>query len=89
MSEYYKTLPLAAKYRYLDKLSVMGLEEEDGPYANNGRLVDDMTIWPLLRQDTFSATSYRGLVYTPTAAVNSVEKSRSLYVLVVKCLLQI
>ena len=46
MSEYYKTLPPVAKDRYLDKLKVMGLEEGDDPYANDGRFVDDMTLWP-------------------------------------------
>ena len=39
MSEYYKTLPTVANDRYL---IVMGLEEGDKPYANDGRLYLDV-----------------------------------------------
>ena len=46
MSEYYKSLPLVAKHRYLAKLKVVGLKEEGDPYANGSRFLDDMTHWP-------------------------------------------
>ena len=42
MSEYYRTLLPVASDHYLDKLKVMGLEEGDDQYADNGRFVDDM-----------------------------------------------
>ena len=42
----YRTLPSIANDHYLDKVRVIGLEVGDDQYADNGRLVDDMTLWP-------------------------------------------
>ena len=48
MSEYYKRLPPVAASRYLAKLKVIGLEEQDDPYlsSNDSRYLDDMAQWP-------------------------------------------
>ena len=42
-SDYLRALCPVAKSRYLEKLSVLGLEEKDDPYMVS---VDDMSCWP-------------------------------------------
>ena len=48
MSDYFKALDPVAKTRYLDKLQLFGLKEEDDPYltSNDNKFVEDMSIWP-------------------------------------------
>ena len=46
MSSYFKALPLVASERYLAKLHLIGLKEEDDPYINENRFIDDMSVWP-------------------------------------------
>ena len=47
MSDYF-SLRLVAKSRYLEKLSTLGIEEKDDPYASSNLkiIVDDMSCWP-------------------------------------------
>ena len=59
-----KNSPPAANDHYLDKLRVMGSEVGDDQYADDGRFVDDMTLWPPVRYGHISATSYSVLAYT-------------------------
>lgn len=49
MSDYLRALCPVAKSRYLEKLSALGLEEKDDPYAVSNLEkfnVDDMSCWP-------------------------------------------
>ena len=48
MSEYYKKLDPVSQKRYLDKLKLLDLTENDDPYApdNATKFVDDMSKWP-------------------------------------------
>ena len=48
MSDYLQSLDSTAKDRYIRKLQVLGLTEEDDPYAarNGGKFTEDMTLWP-------------------------------------------
>ena len=46
MSLYYKCMPPVAKARYFEKLRMLGLAEDDDPYANEARFVDDLSEWP-------------------------------------------
>ena len=43
---YVRKNTLLANDHYLDKLRVMGLEGGADQYADDGRFVNDMTIWP-------------------------------------------
>ena len=46
--EYFKALAPIAQRRYIAKLQLLDLAEEDDPYAqqNSGKFVDDMSKWP-------------------------------------------
>ena len=46
MSDYLQSLDSTAKDRYIRKLQVLGLTEEDDPYAarNGGKFTEDMTL---------------------------------------------
>ena len=48
MSEEYQSLDPAARARYLAKLQVLGLKEDDDPFAtwNDSRFEDNMSLWP-------------------------------------------
>ena len=46
MSDYLKNLSESAKERYLQKLKLIGLKEQEDPYAISEKFVDDMTLWP-------------------------------------------
>ena len=48
MSDYYRSLEAPAKDRYLDKLRLLGLDEDGDPYAahNKEKFIDDMSLWP-------------------------------------------
>ena len=45
-SSAYRTLPSVVNHHYLDKVRVIGLEVGDDRYADDGRFVDDVTLWP-------------------------------------------
>ena len=46
--EYFETLEPTARQRYIKKLELLQLTENDDPYAakNEHYFVDDMTLWP-------------------------------------------
>ena len=48
MSDYYQSLEAPTKGRYLDKLWLLGLDEDGDPYTahNEERFIDDMLLWP-------------------------------------------
>ncbi len=48
MSEYLSSLDPVARGRYLKRLEVLGLKENDDPYTeeNSGRFIDDIASWP-------------------------------------------
>ena len=48
MSDYYRSLEAPTKGRYLDKLRLLGLDEDGDPYAahNEEKFIDDMSLWP-------------------------------------------
>ena len=48
MSDYFKALDPVARGRYLEKLRLLGMSEEDDPYAasNEDKFVEDMSRWP-------------------------------------------
>ena len=48
MSDYYLSLDPVAKARYDKKLEVLGLGQQDDPYAvgNAGKFVQELTHWP-------------------------------------------
>ena len=46
MSDYLGSLPLVARHRYLEKLSSLGLLEQDDPFAQSDKFIDDMSLWP-------------------------------------------
>ncbi len=52
MSEYLSSLYPVARGRYLKRLEVLGLKENDDPYTeeNSGRFIDDIASW-LLNMD--------------------------------------
>ncbi len=55
MSEYLSSLDPVARGRYLKRLEVLGLMENDDPYTeeNSGRFIDDIASWNM---DTYFAT---------------------------------
>jgi hypothetical protein len=48
MSDYFKSLDKVAQTRYVQKLALLNLKEEDDPYlhSNGCKFVDDMSLWP-------------------------------------------
>ena len=50
MTEYYRKLDAVAQSRYLEKLKLFGLEEQDDPYeaSNSCNFIDDMNKRPLV-----------------------------------------
>ena len=48
MSEYLKSLDATTRERYVRRLEVLGLKEEDDPYADNNseKFIDDLASWP-------------------------------------------
>ena len=79
MSDYYRSLEAPAKDRYLDKLRLLGLDEDGDPYAahNEQKFIDDMSLWPpveyghifCLSTDpvcTPSISCYNGKAWRPT-----------------------
>ena len=48
MSDYYRYLEAPTKGRYLDKLQLLGLDEDDDLYAahNEEKVIYDMSLWP-------------------------------------------
>ena len=48
MSVYFKSLQGPARVRYLEKLRLIGLGENEDPYSNSNssKFVEDLTLWP-------------------------------------------
>ena len=47
MSDYYRSLEALTKGRYIDKLRLLGLDEDGDPYAahNEEKFINDMSLW--------------------------------------------
>ena len=44
--EYFQSLQPTAREQYITKLGLLGLSKSEDPYANEGKFVDNMTLWP-------------------------------------------
>ena len=84
MSEEYQSLDPAARARYLAKLQVLGLKEDDDSFAtwNDSRFEDNMSLWPPMEYPHVHLLLFCGASWgVHIARVDAVEKSRGIQLL--------
>ena len=79
MSDYYRSLEVPAKDRYLHKVRLLGLDEDGDLYAahNEEKFIDDLSLWPLSSTDISSVTLSTAPVCTPSISCYSGKAWRS------------